>query len=451
MRCFVLFTALLFFLPVSLLAESEGYTHVFSTKSGSNSLRVLRLRSDNVYEYLTYTKKKATRDTGSWEMRGRKLELVSTMKKHGPNPLLRKTLFVSDKGLYEKRTDLWLKRKPKMPSAAGDAKLQNNWLLNPLTGTTLYGSGASATADKPVALKRQETSAAVAYVQPANAGIIAKQFYINTAARYASGYDDVLREAYCGPDCYYHVINDSLIKPTIDTASAELFSDFETVIHESVHSYNRGGYLIVPGVYISVPRTKAYKTSLFTRVVPADASERIFRYKTYVDSTSKVSANVSGIYGLLDEYSAYFNGVHSCLNGAKQALKQGDTALASSFVQQASGTATAHYEFRLFIAWYVHYASLYEKEAYTAMMGNTNLRVVFTLLDNEFRTTIDELQKISLLKGISACGNFDTSYYTASPADSYLYTNLKKEEKWLSQLKLSNVTLSNYQNFIKSK
>jgi hypothetical protein len=448
MRCFVLFTALLFFLPVSLFAENAEYTYVFSTKSGSNSMRLLRLRSDNVYEYLTYTKKKATRDTGSWEMRGRKLELVSTMKKHGPNPLLRKTLFVSDKGLYEKRTDLWLKRKPKMPSTAGDPKLQKNWLMNPLNAVTLYGSGASATAEKPVALKRQEAAAAT-YVQPANAGIIAKQFYINTAARYASGYDAVLREAYCGPDCYYHVINDSLIKPTIDTASEELFSDFETVIHESVHSYNRGGYLIIPGVYISVPRTKAYKTSLFAPIVPADASTQIFRYKTYVDSSSKVSANVSGIYGLLDEYSAYFNGVYSCLSGAKQALKQGDTSLARLFVQQASGTALAHYEFRLFIAWYVHYASLHEKEAYTGMMSNTNLRVVFTLLDNEFRKAIDELKTIDAVKGIGTHGRFDTSYYTAAPADSYLFSNLKKEEKWLSQLKLSNVTLSNYQNFIK--
>jgi hypothetical protein len=450
MRCFVFLTALLFFLPASLIAEGKDYTHVFSTKSGSNSMRVLRLRSDNVYEYLTYTKKKATRDTGSWEMRGRKLELVSTMKKHGPNPLLRKTLFVSEKGLYEKRSDLWLKRKPKMPAAAADTKLQQHWLVNPLTGSALYGNGASAIAEKPAAPKKQETSAA-AYAQPANAGIIAKQFYINTAARYATGYDDVLREAYCGPDCYYHVINDSLVKPTIDTAAEQLFSDFETVIHESVHSYNRGGYLIVPGIYISVPRTKAYKTCLFTPVVPADAREQIFRYKTYVDSTSKVSANVSGIYGLLDEYSAYFNGVHSCLTGAKKALKQGDTALARSFVRQASGTATAHYEFRLFIAWYVHYASLYEKEAYTAMMGNTNLRVVFTLLDNEFRTTIEELAKIDAMEGMSTYGRFDTSYYTTTPADSYLFSNLKKEEKWLSQLKLNNVTLSNYQNFIKTK
>ncbi|MGL5891910.1 MAG: hypothetical protein ACRC3B_18600 [Bacteroidia bacterium] len=446
MRCFVLLTALLFFLP----AVAADYTYIFSTKTGSTSMRVLRLRSDNVYEYLTYTKKKATRDTGSWEMRGRKLELVSTMKKHGPNPLLRKTLFVSEKGLYEKRTDIWLKRKPKMPSAAGDAKLQNNWLVNPLTGTTLYAKGANATADKPADLKKQEAAAAV-YVQPANAGTIAKQFYINTAARYTPGYDNVLREAYCGPDCYYHVVNDSMIKPIIDTASAKLFSDFETVIHESVHTYNRGGYLIVPGVYISVPATKAYKTSLFTPVVPADASEKIFRYKTYVDSTSRVSANVSGIYGLLDEYSAYFNGVHSCLNGAKQALKEGDTALARSFVQQASGTAQAHYEFRLFIAWYVHYASLREKEAYNAMMGNTNLRVVFTLLDNEFRKTLDELQKINAVKGINTYGSFDTSYYTDTPADNYLYKNLKPEEKWLNQLKIKGVTLDNYQKHIKTK
>ncbi|MCU0434467.1 MAG: hypothetical protein MUC87_13520 [Bacteroidia bacterium] len=436
---------LIFALPASLAAAD--YTAVYTIKNGSSSLRVLRLRSDKVYEYLTYTKKKATRDTGVYELNGRKLELKTTMKRHGPNPMLRKTFFVSTKGLYEKRSDVWFGRRPKMASAAGDASLTQHWLVNPLTRETFTGSGSSAVPQ----VKKPAPKATAAYVQPANAGDLAKKFYISVASRFAKGYDEVLTESYCGPDCYYHVINDSLVKPVIDTAEAALFSNFETVVHESVHMHNKGGYLIFPGIYIDVPRTAAYKTSLFTPVVPADARDNIFRYKTYVDSNSVVSANVSGIYGLLDEYSAYFNGVHSCLLGAKESLQKGDTARAQKFMSMASSTYNAHYEFRLFIAWYVHYASLKEKEAYNAMMNNTNLRVVFTLLDNEFRNTIAELDKLSKTKGLNSWNSFDVSYYSGAPSDNYLFNQLKKEEQWLSKLKIANVTTANYNQFIKAK
>ncbi|MCA6365042.1 MAG: hypothetical protein IM638_18570 [Bacteroidetes bacterium] len=444
---YVVFLLLLAF-PAAL--SGVEYTAVYTIKNGNSSLRVLRLRSDKVYEYLSYTKKKATRDTGMYELNGRKLELKTTMKRHGPNPMLRKTFFVSPKGLYEKRRDVWLGRRPKMAAAANDASLTQHWLVNPLTRETLTANGFTAVPElKKPAVKPKPSSAT--YVQPANAGDLAKRFYIQTASRYTKGYDNILSQSYCGPDCYYHVINDSLVKPVIDTAEAKLFSDFETVIHESVHMHNKGGYLIIPGIYIDVPRTRAYKTSLFTPVVPADAREKIFRYKTYVDSSSHVSANISGIYGLLDEYSAYFNGVHACLQGAKQALKDGDTTRAAKFMSMASGTAQAHYEFRLFIAWYVHYASLKEKEAYEGMMGNQNLRVVFTLLDNEFRNTLTELNKLSKIKGLGFYSSFDISYYGEAPSDNYLFNNLKKEEQWLAKLKIDNVTTANYQQFLKPK
>jgi hypothetical protein len=442
---------MVFLLLLAFPAALSGveYTALYTIKNGSSSLRVLRLRSDNVYEYLSYTKKKATRDTGVYELNGRKLELKTTMKRHGPNPMLRKTFFVSSKGLYDKRSDVWFGRRPKMANASNDASLTQHWLVNPLTRETFTANGYTAVPEvKKPAVKPQSPSA---YVQPANAGELAKRFYIKVAARYAKGYDQVLTESYCGPDCYYHVINDSLVKPVIDTTETVLFSDFETVVHESVHSHNRGGYLVMPGIYIDVPRTRAYKTSLFTPVVPADARTTIFRYKTYVDSSSAVSANVSGIYGLLDEYSAYFNGVHSCLLGARQALKNGDTTRAAKFMSMASGTAQAHYEFRLFIAWYVHYASLKEKDAYEGMMGNQNLRVVFTLLDNEFRNTLTGLNELSKIKKLNGSGRFDVSYYTETPADNYLFNNLKKEEHWLARLKLDNVTTSNYQQFLKPK
>lgn len=85
------------------------------------------------------------------------------------------------------------------------------------------------------------------------------------------------------------------------------------------------------------------------------------------------------------------------------------------------------------------------------MMSNQNLRVVFTLLDNEFRNTLTELDKLSKTRGLNSSRSFDVSYYSETPSDNYLFNNLKKEEQWLAKLKIDNVTTANYQQFVKSK
>jgi hypothetical protein len=432
--------------------SNASITHVFVQKMGTSSVNVLRLRSDNTYEYCRYTKKKINRDFGSYVMTKHTLELETELKKGVVNPLLHKTLYVSSQGLHSSRMDAIRKSQP-LVTVNSSPDYQKGWLYNPVTKTEQYASAdkpnvATDVPSVPVSppLKPNVTISTKTNAAPSNAGDIAEQYFIKTAATYSPGYDKMLSTAYCGPDCYSSSVNGQLVAWSKDTSALALFADYETVIHESTHHYNNSEYLVIPGVSIPVTRTELYTSNEFSEMIPKDAPNKIFRYETYVGKNSVVSANVSGIYGMLDEYSAYLNGVRSCLLGARTAAAKKDTALAIRFLSQASGTYEANYEFRLFIAWYLHYANLKHPDIYKALMANNNLRVAFTLIDHEFKKTVLALADEAQLLGY--WGTFDTEYYKGVYT-KYVPSLLKNEQVWVEQFSVKEVTTENYKNYLR--
>ncbi|TND08078.1 MAG: Uncharacterized protein FD123_2632 [Bacteroidetes bacterium] len=444
MRNLLTVFAVFLFLPFYAASDSVAIRYVFALESGKSNLGLLKLYEDNTYEYCRYTKKKISRDEGSYSLKKGRLKLSTEMKKHGYNPLLGKTVYVSKQGLHRSKWDA-VTKKPAMMTASTEPEYQKNWSYNPLTKIDEQAVAAVKTPEKAATdPKTSETKAA-----PAGSGDFAKNYYIKIAGQYAKGYDDVLKTAYCGPDCYSTSIGGVLVPWSGDTSSRNLFSEFETVIHESVHHYNGfTNYLVVPGINIPVSRTTTYNSEEFAAIVPAESIGKIFRYETYVGKGSYVSANKSGIYGLMDEYSAYCNGVRSCLVASRTALAEKDTALAHAFIGQATGTYFAHYEFRLFTAWYLHYASMKHTDQYAELQNNQNLRVLFTLLDDEFRKTIFELDELSGKLGSGHRWSFSKGYYDKKYVD-VCAKELVKEEVWLNKFKVDGVTQANYKTFLK--
>lgn len=445
-----LLTAFLFAAQLHAQGDTVTISRIFAQESGQSSVAVLRLYENNKYQYCRYTKKKISRDEGRFELKKGKLQLTTEMKKHGYNPLLNKTLYVSKTGLHRSRLDAWTGRNSTM-ELSDDESYRKNWSYNPITRTD--ENAAPKPIPVPVAQKNSngDNSSAAPAVDPAvrqAAGEFARNYYIKIAGTYAKGYDDVLRKNYCGPDCYHTMINGVPVEWNADTSSGSLFGDMETVIHESVHQYNGSrSYLVVPGITIESPSSPTYRSEEFSAIVPAEAIGKIFRYETYVGKGSYVSANQSGIFGLMDEYSAYCNGVRFCLVSARTALAKKDTAMAKAFIRQATGTYFAHYEFRLFTAWYLHYASQEYPDQYAELQKNQNLRVTFTLLDDEFRQTILDLNSLDkTMKGSS--WSFSKEYYDKKYTD-VCAQELQKEEVWLTKFKVAGVNKDNYQTFLK--
>jgi hypothetical protein len=284
-----------------------------------------------------------------------------------------------------------------------------------------------------------------------------KSFFLANIKKYSPTYLSVIEESYCGPGCYLSVVNNKTVSWDNDTTYKTLINDYSTMVHETTHRYNgTGGYnwetrfwnirvLIEPGITISFTQTPTFHSELFISIVPKEAPKKIFRYGTYVGRGSDPSANLSGIYGLMDEFSAYKNGTRASVEAANTAIKLNDKEKIEIFEQKAVGQYFAYYEFRLFIAWYLEYAQKNKPEIYKKIMANTNLRVSYTLLDDGFINDIKELEKLVKKYPIY-------SYeYNEKEWGQYVKTLLVDHEKTLIKFRIEGVTKLNYKDFLKKE
>jgi hypothetical protein len=224
------------------------------------------------------------------------------------------------------------------------------------------------------------------------------QEYIKTKAiasikKWCPEYMLLVDSAYCGPGCYNAMAGNKIIMYAGDT-NIRFPDELETLIHESTHHYNKEvwewgkplnhRYMVTPGHDLWARHTKLYPSSEFIAIVPKDAPAKIFRYGLYVGPDSHVSANSWGIYGMMDEFSAYYNGARSAWIGYHLAKSRGDKKSMEIFEQRCLGTYFAWYEFRTFMGWYLTYAKMKHPDVYKETMENREIAKVFAELDREF-------------------------------------------------------------------
>lgn len=442
MKTVILFFALL--LPFSFLHADEDSTAVnqaFIHQQGKTYLYVLQLKGNSRYDYMRYDKKHSYHDWGIYKIFHGKITFESKNRKHGFNSVGGKTYFYSPtKGMFKTRMDRMMHKRSVL-DPTDDASYKGAWNFNPLAGKILDKDLPKPAT--PVLTDDQIRNMKAAY---------AKKYYINLAGVYSSPYKGILEEAYCGPESYRTTVGDEYVAWTMDTTANKLFSDFETVIHESTHQYERGGthsyrYMIEPGVNIDVDQTVAFKSEEVKLILPADSKTKIFRFDPYVTDSSIVSSNVDGFYGLMNEFCAYNSGVRAATLAAQSALQKGDTALASKFINQASGTYFAFYEFKLFMGAYLHQAKMHHADMYKELMANTNLRVAYTLLDDEFSSSVDNFKRTSDI--IQKSTGVDSYAFNEKTYAAYPKQLLTKEKSYLDAFRVKGVTNSNYFTFVK--
>lgn len=432
----MLFLLVLLFQFTGLFADNS-ISSVYIHKSGKDNLYVLQLKGGSAYDYMRYTNKRVYHDWGIFSVRHGKIEFESQNNKHGFNSVGGKTYFISDKGIFKTKLNSVLNKESVLEKSE-EVIYMNAWDYNPIIGK----SAADLAAEKAEKERIANEKALAKKHEALDA--FTKSFYYYTAESYANGYEKLLETSYCGPGCYSTMINGAPAEWNYDTSRTTLNGDFGTVIHESTHHFNESKYMVIPGIEIPVERTTLFTSNEFGKIVPADAHTRIFRFETYVGDSAIVSANKAGIYGLLDEFSAYENGTRADVMAARSALDKGDTALAKSFLSQAKGTYFAYYEFNLFMAWYLHYAKTNHADIYKTTMANNNLRVAYTMIDQEFKSTITELRKTAQAagEGKNYLSYSDTQYV------AYPKQLLVKEQPYLTAFAVKGVTPENYWRFL---
>jgi hypothetical protein len=409
----------------TLYAENSESMSVYTYGNGKSKLFVLRLYSNGHYEHLYCTKSAVKVDSGLFDLKHNKLTFDSKSKRHGTQSLKEKHFILRGERLFEKR---W------------EAMLGTNCLGTKTTDSIYFQSIEYNPLNPKSTVVKEENSAI-----EKNPSDQAKVYFLRLLNDFAPGYKGFIDTNYCGPGCYYSVVNNVSVPSSKDTTNDRLISSFNTVVHESTHHFNSYTDICVdPTIIIQFQRTPTYTSEKFLSIVPKEASDKIFRLKSYVGNGSGVSANLSGIYGIMDEFSAYRNGTKASLDAAISAKLAKNEKRKLDFIKESLPTYFAYYEFRLFISWYLDYGAKYQPAMHKVLMENTNFRVAFTLLEQGFKEDINIMEKL-VAENPSVKWSYD--YYEK---DYVLYCKelLVSQEKTLSTFRIAGVTAQNYRQFI---
>jgi hypothetical protein len=223
-----------------------------------------------------------------------------------------------------------------------------------------------------------------------------KNLVIQFTEQYAPAYTQMLLSSYSSPNGWTSYVNGVLTPKNFNANDKnDIIDEFVTIIHESTHHKNS-----IHGIYIDaehyieytdaekIDTRSFFNSELIAVVLPADVKEKIFRFTTYLEKGTEVSANVNGITGLMDEYSAYQNGCNAALMAYDNALKGKDTTLAIKFFESALASYFAYYEFNSFIGAYLKYSKSKEPVIYKKIMKQNNLRMAYTLNTIQFEKVI---------------------------------------------------------------
>ena len=184
----------------------------------------------------------------------------------------------------------------------------------------------------------------------------------------------------------------------------KLINGIETTAHEIFHNYTfygrsglsekiYAGY----GVSYTVDFTDLYtsgnliETSKWAKNI--SSSLQTFRYDTYVSEGSTCSSNVHGIYGLLNEFSAYFWGMSATdsLIPYYKTYDDSDPTIWIQYAKDMGNNMNAYAEFKFWILGYMNYLKSNYPTSYNAIISNKNFCNAYTAIETNYANLIADV------------------------------------------------------------
>lgn len=202
----------------------------------------------------------------------------------------------------------------------------------------------------------------------------------------SDGYNILIATQSKCEDLSLNISSDNDVIDTIDSA-----------VHEEHHNYcwdfgNHNGYNDSNAYYLGsnvsrlVPETTVFPTSDAVSTIPS--SMHTYRYDTYVSSGSQLTSNVDGVYGLLNEFAAYYWGDHAA--NAMYAYCEQNATGEPDWVYYTTCFINARDAYAEFYYWtlvYLNYARLNHPDIYAEIINNS----AYTTTFNEFRQKYEQL------------------------------------------------------------
>jgi thiol-disulfide isomerase/thioredoxin len=260
-------------------------------------------------------------------------------------------------------------------------------------------------------------------------------------SRYSPDGYTILDEYYKSPTSYQgqSVSGDSDFTKWIDGSSEnDLVKSLNTVVHEMCHGYTGRLYLkglkdaglsIADGKYSAfylgnkemkvVKHSKVFITKEINTIFPEKL--KTSRYETYIYPSEPImGSQQSGIYGLLDELNAYYQGTKTSLDLYNYYVQNKNNIEGwSQFFADFYGTYYAYLEFKSYMIFYMMYAEKNYKNIYSETLANKDFLYCFKKTDENWRKLISDFKatKAKIVKELEGKGN------EISESDGFLMIN----------------------------
>jgi hypothetical protein len=216
----------------------------------------------------------------------------------------------------------------------------------------------------------------------------------------------------------------------------DAIEELTTAVHEICHGFTSkyaysllnderlqeiGGYLAITiqnDSTLLVRKTAAFPSSKISNMIPESC--RTARYDTYITANEeRLGTQINGIYGLLDELTAYYHGTRTAVDlygYYKKELKTcGQKWL--DFFSCVDGQYFAYGEFKLFILEYLIYAKEHEPDIYSGIIDNAGFCRALVAIDQKYSSLIERYD--SLKKDI--LHELDNERYIVSEDEEWTY------------------------------
>jgi len=215
------------------------------------------------------------------------------------------------------------------------------------------------------------------------------------------------------PAKYYRAKQDFL-QYVQGSKPVEIAECLGTAVHETCHAYtNTMAYVLLPngdqafgrepysvfclgaGMNIIVRRTPVFPSAEMAAEFPQPL--RTLRFSPYISpSQANLTTQVYGIYGLLDEFTAYYHGTRTSLDLLEFYKTEAAQTRENwfSFFDGIYANYCAYPEFKLYILKYLQFARAKYPQIYRQLLENREFTEAFSRVDRGFSGLIGEFLAI---------------------------------------------------------
>jgi hypothetical protein len=196
-----------------------------------------------------------------------------------------------------------------------------------------------------------------------------------------------------------------------------------TIVHELNHGYSAlmawklrprerdkyACYYIGDSTHILVKYTPVFFTEEIGKDIRPDL--HTFRFDTYVYNPKEkiqITSNVLGIYGLLDEWVAYYHGTKTDVHMYKWYEEHSKNTVEDwrNYFSTVGSVINAYVEFKFYCLAYLLHAQKHKPEVYQGIITNPEFIEVFMIVNQRYGKLVNEYLDIkkSILKKLQSKG-----------------------------------------------